>query len=103
MSEAKRNERRLDRLVRWLACSVIGCQYRVVRRMNADARKVACSRCRRAWAMHDPTRSFLPWNSDFESYYAKEGPLNHQPSNPVVRGATESRTSPPHCSASESK
>lgn len=31
--------------------------------------------------MHDLTRSFLPWDGDFEALYAEGGPLSHVPPN----------------------
>lgn len=59
-----------------LICLLIGHEYRVVRRMNPGARKVTCDRCHKAWGMHDPTRSFVPWDSQLESMYAPGGPLD---------------------------
>lgn len=61
---------------RRLLCSIIGHQYRVVRRMTPGARKVGCDRCRQQWAMHDRTRAFVPWNGELEAMYAPGGPLD---------------------------
>lgn len=66
----------LERGVRRLACMVAGHNYRVLRQMNPGARKVGCDRCGCCWAMHDATRAFVPWNSDFEAMYAPGGPLD---------------------------
>ena len=67
---------RLDRTVRRLACLLVGHQYRVLRRMNPGARKVGCDRCGCAWGMHDRTRAFVPWDSEFDAMYAPGGPLD---------------------------
>ena len=67
---------RLEASVRRLACMVAGHQYRVLRKMNAGARKVGCDRCGCAWGMHDATRAFLPWDDDLEAAYAPGGPLD---------------------------
>lgn len=64
----------LERIVRLLACKLAGHQYTVAREFGS-ARKVTCSRCRAAWAMHDDSRSFLPWDSEFEAMYAPGGML----------------------------
>lgn len=66
----------LERGVRRLACMVAGHDYRVVRQMNPCSRKVACDRCGGCWAMHDPTRTFVPWDDEFEAMYAPGGPLD---------------------------
>lgn len=67
---------RIAHAVRWIACMVVGHQYRVLRRMNPGARKVGCDRCGFTWAMHDRTRAFVPWDSEFEAMYAPGGPLD---------------------------
>lgn len=87
MRTSAAREHRLDRLVRWLLCTIIGHKYRVVRRLNDHARKISCLCCEKAWAMHDPTRSFVPWDEDFERIYAPGGPLNPLPPNTEVSGA----------------
>lgn len=66
----------LERGVRRLACMVVGHQYRVLRRMNPGARKVGCDRCGAVWGMHDRTRTFVPWDDEFEAMYAPGGPLD---------------------------
>lgn len=67
---------------RWFAnmlCGVGGHRYVVERRMNHGARKVGCTRCGRHWAMHDATRTFVPWNGEFEAMYAPGGSLGPSP------------------------
>lgn len=61
--------------IEWLLCATMGHRYVVERVLNERARKVGCTRCHRKWAMHDPTRAFLPWDSEFEAFYAPDGPL----------------------------
>lgn len=59
-----------------LVCAVAGHRYTVERRLSAEARKIRCARCERAWAMHDGLRIILPWDADFEALYAPGGPLH---------------------------
>jgi hypothetical protein len=61
----------LERLI----CAVFGHRYVVERVLNHGARKVGCTRCGKHWAMHDGTRSFVPWDGEFESLYAPGGIL----------------------------
>jgi hypothetical protein len=58
-----------------LFCAVLGHFYVVERVLNQGARKVGCTRCGRHWAMHDGTRSFVQWDSEFEALYAPGGLL----------------------------
>ena len=58
-----------------LLCAVLGHRYVVERVLNHGARKVGCTRCRNHWAMHDSTRSFVPWDGEFEALYAPGGIL----------------------------
>ena len=57
-----------------LMCAVFGHKY-VVEREFVGARKVGCTRCLRKWGMHDGTRSFVPWDGEFEAMYAPGGML----------------------------
>lgn len=66
----------MSRLLQKLMCAVFGHRYFVMRRMNPGARKVGCHRCGAAWGMHDETRSFVPWDGEFEALYASGGPLD---------------------------
>jgi len=50
--------------------------YVVARQINPGTRKVACMRCERTWAMHDATRTFVPWDSEIEAMYDDGGPLD---------------------------
>ena len=65
----------LERIVSWLVCTIASHKYVVERELNDRARKVRCNRCGKQWAMHDPTRSFVPWDADFEAMYAPGGLL----------------------------
>jgi hypothetical protein len=58
-----------------LMCAIFGHRYVVERVLNERARKVGCTRCNQHWGMHDPTRSFVPWDGEFDALYAKGGPL----------------------------
>ena len=56
-------------------CAVLGHRYVVERVLNHGARKVGCARCGEHWAMHDGTRSFVPWDGELEALYAPGGIL----------------------------
>ena len=62
-------------MIEKILCAVFGHRYVVERVLNAGARKVGCTRCNRKWAMHDRTRSFVPWDGEFEELYAEGGLL----------------------------
>lgn len=53
-----------------LLCAVFGHRYVVERVLNHGAQKVDCTRYDKHWAMHDGTRSFVPWDGKFEELYA---------------------------------
>ena len=61
-----------------LMCAIFGHRYIVAQVLNPGARKVGCTRCLRNWAMHDETRSFVPWDSDFERLYGPGGLLRER-------------------------
>lgn len=63
-------------MIERLICAFFGHRDVVERVLSNHARKVGCTRCDRHWAMHDPTRSFVPWNGEFEDMYAPGGPLD---------------------------
>jgi len=65
-------------MIERLLCAIFGHRYVVERQLNERARKVGCTRCNGHWAMHDPTRSFLRWNGEFEALYAPGGLLASQ-------------------------
>ena len=52
-------------------CRLFGCKrFRVVRTYKwHGAQRVACTCCGRNYVMHAPTRSFLPWDSEFADTY----------------------------------
>ena len=94
----------LERIVRLLACKLTGHRYGVAREFGRS-RKVTCSRCGAAWAMHDDTRSFLPWDDDFEQLYAPGGVLHEKASGRTAacQGPVAPRHEPAqamaHCSS----
>ena len=59
-----------------LICALRGHKYHVIKHMNPGARKIGCIRCGKAWAMHDGTRSLIPWDEELEALYAPGGPLH---------------------------
>lgn len=62
-------------MIQGLLCNIFGHSYIVERKLNYGARKVGCLKCNKHWAMHDVTRSFLPWDEEFEELYATGGML----------------------------
>ena len=62
-----------------LFCFFLGHNYCVARVLNPRARKVGCARCSKYWAMHDPTRAFIEWDSELEELYAPGGLLSEEP------------------------
>jgi len=63
-------------MIERIMCALFGHRYVVERVLNPRARKVGCTRCRRHWAMHDQTKSFLEWDDEFELMYQPGGILN---------------------------
>lgn len=61
-----------------IICAFFGHKYKTVRLLDQYARKVVCVRCGRAWAMHYPTQSLIPWDADLERTYADFGPLGRK-------------------------
>lgn len=49
-----------------ILCAILGHRYVVERVMAPHWRKVGCARCRGQWSMHDPTRTFVPWDGEQE-------------------------------------
>lgn len=47
-----------------ILCAIFGHRYVVEREIAPHWRKVGCTRCRRSWGMHDPTRAFVPWDGE---------------------------------------
>ncbi len=72
-----------------LLCAVLGHRYVVERVLNDRARKVGCTRCSCKWAMHDPTRVFVPWDSDFEELYGPGGLLAAPYAHRAVQGGKQ--------------
>lgn len=60
-----------------IICYVIGHDYVVEKKLNLRARKLTCKRCNAKFAMHDPTRSVVAWNNEFEELYAPGGALHN--------------------------
>ena len=57
-------------VVRHLFCAVLGHRYIVERVLNHRARKLGCIRCGGHWVVHDRIGSLLPWDEEFEEFYA---------------------------------
>lgn len=55
--------------MRSILCALFGHQLGVIQEFSRTERKVACRRCRKHFAMSDREKAFLPWDSDFESFY----------------------------------
>lgn len=70
-------------------CAVFGHRYIIERVLNRGARKVGCTRCLAKWAMHDETRSFLPWDEEFEEMYATGGILAEGVDAVMAKGDTQ--------------
>lgn len=64
--------------VKRLLCAIFGHSYVIRRVLSANARKVGCTRCGKEWGMHDPTRSFVPWDSDLEALYSERDELREK-------------------------
>ena len=76
----------LERLI----CAVFGHRYVVERVLNHGARKVGCTRCGKHWAMHDGTRSFVPWDGEFEALHARSAARHPRP--PLGNGCHSRRS-----------
>ena len=59
-------------------CVVLGHCYTLERVLSEYARKITCARCGKSWGMHDPTRSFVPWNGELEQFYSEGGLLREK-------------------------
>lgn len=69
-----------------IVCKLIGHRYRATRVLSYGAMQVCCKTCGKLWAMHHDTKSFLPWDADFEALYSPGGALGDQPSQPHNTG-----------------
>lgn len=56
-----------------------GHKYRIVQHFSRVSRRVKCIKCKGDWAMHDETKSFLPWDTEFEALYADHGHKINEP------------------------
>lgn len=54
-------------------CRLFGHKYFVIKRFDAETRKVGCKRCHRAWGMNDRVKAFVEWDADLELLH--NGPL----------------------------
>lgn len=59
-----------------LICAIAGHRYVVERNLSPNARKVGCIRCNSSWAMHDPTKTFVPWDAEFDEFYKPGGVMD---------------------------
>lgn len=60
-------------MIERILCALLGHRYVVQRVFSPSSRQVGCTRCRCQWGMHDPTRSFVPWDGGLEDMYRMLG------------------------------
>ena len=56
-------------MIERLLCALFGHKYVVQMVFSSTSRKLGCTRCRREWGMHDPTRSLVEWDGELEEMY----------------------------------
>ena len=56
-------------MIERLLCALFGHKYVVQMVFSSRSRKLGCTRCRREWGMHDPTRSLVEWDWELEEMY----------------------------------
>jgi hypothetical protein len=56
-------------MIQRLLCALFGHQYVVQMVFSQTSRKLGCTRCKREWGMHDPTRSLVAWDKELEDMY----------------------------------
>lgn len=66
-----------------MLCLCFGHKYRIHSVLNEGARKLVCARCAEKFAMHDATKSVIPWDSELEELYKEGGVLNPTKENPA--------------------
>jgi hypothetical protein len=66
----------IDTAFKKIRCYLFGHDYHILRRINPGTRKLGCRRCGECFAMHDTTRSLIPWDQELEDIYAPGGPLD---------------------------
>lgn len=50
----------------------------VLKEFTPKQRMVACSRCKKIWAMNDDVKAFLPWDKEFEELYFGNKPWSYK-------------------------
>lgn len=55
-----------------LVCALTRHDYVIEKRFTRYSRKIGCTRCGKQWAMNDDVRCILPWDAEFEAFYADE-------------------------------
>lgn len=59
-----------------MLCLFFGHKLQIHTILNEGARKLVCVRCNSKFAMHDATKSVIPWDSELEELYKEGGILN---------------------------
>jgi hypothetical protein len=53
-----------------ILCRLFGHKYLVLKRFDAETRKVGCERCHRVWGMNDRVKAFVEWDDELEALHA---------------------------------
>jgi hypothetical protein len=69
-----------------ILCAIFGHRYVIERNIATYWRKVGCTRCRRSWGMHDPTRAFVPWDGEQEEIARRNHPAAFASQQPPAGG-----------------
>lgn len=64
-------------LLRDLYCYLFGHSFHLSRYINKDVQKIHCCRCDRQFVIHHKFKMVIEWDSEFESLYSIDGPLNN--------------------------
>lgn len=59
----------LQRFANKAICWSIGHEMYVVQEFSHYSRRIACSKCKRSFAVNDDVRACLEWDSNFEALY----------------------------------
>jgi hypothetical protein len=63
-----------------LRCLFFGHKYTVTQKFSPVARRIACTRCHRMFAMNDDVRALVDWSSQFHQMYELFGhQITYQP------------------------
>lgn len=54
-------------------CLLFGHRYVLTQKLTEQSRRIACTRCRRMFAMNDDVRAVVEWDSTFHRLYETFG------------------------------